>query len=373
MFAVLSSAAATSCDLQVDHADCGRLLELLALVPDPRKRRGIRHSVAAVLAVAAAAVLAGAKSVLAVGEWAGEAPQVVLGALGSRRHPIEGRFSAPHCDTFRRVLRAVDADAVDTVIGAFLAERAGVGVAAAPGSAEHSAEHSAGDGNADHGDADHGDADPGHDPGGPGDQPRDQPIVGALSVDGKAVRGARRDDGRAVHLLAAAVHGVPAVLAQRDVAHKTNEITQVKPLLDPLNLTGWAVTLDALHCQRETARYLVEDKNAAYVFTAAKDNQPTLVAALDALPWATVPITHTTHERGHGRDERRTIQVLPAPEGIFPYAEQVFLVERYVADLAGTPRSAVAALGLTCLSAAQAGPERLATLVRGHWGIEALH
>lgn len=365
MFAVLSSAAATSCDLQVGPADCGRLLELLALVPDPRKRRGIRHSVVAVLAIAAAAVLAGSKSVLAVGEWAAEAPHVVLGALGSRRSPRTGQFTAPHGDTFRRVLRVVDADAVDTMIGAFLAERVGVGSPPAP----------------DDDRPDHGTTDPSHDPSGHGDNPPDdpqgdppeKPIVGALSVDGKAVRGARRDDGRAVHLLAATVHGVPAVLAQRDVAHKTNEITQVKPLLAPLNLTGWAVTLDALHCQRETARYLVEDKNAAYVFTAAKDNQPKLLAALNALPWMTVPITHTTHDRGHGRDERRTIQVMPAPEGIFPYAKQVFLVERYVHDLDNTPRSAVAALGLTCLSAAQAGPERLAALVRGHWGIESLH
>lgn len=362
MFAVLSSAAATSCDLRVDPADCGRLLELLTLVPDPRKRRGIRHSVAAVIAIAAAAVLAGSNSVLAIGEWAAEAPHVVLEALGSRRSPRTGRFTAPHGDTFRRVLRTVDADAVDTMIGAFLAERVGVGAPPAPD---------------DDGQHDHGTVDPGPDQGGhsdnPPDDPRDEPIVGALSVDGKALRGARRDDGRAVHLLAATVHGVPAVLAQRDVAHKTNEITQVKPLLAPLNLTGWAVTLDAMHCQRETARYLVEDKNAAYVFTAAKDNQPKLVAELDALPWTTVPVTHTTHDRGHGRDERRTIQVMPAPAGIFPYAKQVFLVERYVTDLAGTPKSAVAALGLTCLSAAQAGPGRLATLVRGHWGIEALH
>jgi predicted transposase YbfD/YdcC len=46
------------------------------------------------------------------------------------------------------------------------------------------------------------------------------------------------------------------VLGVVDVAHKTNEITQLKPLLDPLDLTGWVVTLDALHCQRRTARYL---------------------------------------------------------------------------------------------------------------------
>lgn len=361
MFAVLSSAAAISCDLRVDPAGCGRLLELLALVPDPRQRRGVRHSVAGVLAIAAAAVLAGSKSVLAVGEWAAEAPQVVLGALGSRRSPLTGQFIAPHGDTFRRVLRAVDADAVDTVIGAFLAERAGVGPAPAPDDAQR----------------DHGTADPSHDLGGHSDEPQEKPqdetIVRALGVDGKAVRGARQVNGRAVHLLAAMLHDVPAVLAQRDVAHKTNEITQLKPLLDPLDLTGWVVTLDALHCQRRTARYLVEDKNAAYVFTAAKDNQPTLFAQLDALPWATVPIAHTMCDRGHGRDERRTIQVMPAPEGIFPYAAQVFLVERYVHDLHGNPKSAVAALGLTCLSAAQADPERLATLIRGHWGIESLH
>ncbi|MGH3941946.1 MAG: ISAs1 family transposase [Pseudonocardiaceae bacterium] len=176
-----------------------------------------------------------------------------------------------------------------------------------------------------------------------------------------------------MHLLAAMVHEVPAVLAQRDVAHKTNEITQVKPLLDPLQLTGWAVTLDALHAQRETARYLVEDKGAAYVFTAIKDNQPTLFAELDALPWTEVPIGHTMRDRGHGRQERRIIQVIPAPEGIFPYAQQAFLVERYVYDLGGGLTSAVAALGITALSAEQAGPERLAHLVRGHWGIEALH
>lgn len=64
------------------------------------------------------------------------------------------------------------------------------------------------------------------------------PITRGLSVDGKAVRGAVQPDGRAVHLLAAMTHELPIVLAQRDVAHKTNEITQLKCLLDPLDLTG---------------------------------------------------------------------------------------------------------------------------------------
>jgi len=101
--AVLSHAAATADDVPaVDAADCGRLLELLGLVPDPRKRRGVRHNLAAILAIAAAAVLAGSRSVRAIGEWAAEAPQVVLAALGAGDHPVTGRFRAPHTDTIRQ-------------------------------------------------------------------------------------------------------------------------------------------------------------------------------------------------------------------------------------------------------------------------------
>ena len=112
--------------------------------------------------------------------------------------------------------------------------------------------------------------------------------AGALVValDGKTVRGARTGDGKAPHLLAAMICGARAVLAQRDVDQKTNEITQVKPLLDDVDITGALVTADALHVQKETARYLVEDKHADYLFTAVKDNQPGLFAALDALDWA---------------------------------------------------------------------------------------
>jgi predicted transposase YbfD/YdcC len=53
-------------------------------------------------------------------------------------------------------------------------------------------------------------------------------------------------------------------------------------LLSELNLEGAVVTADAMHTQTETARYLVEDKKADYVFTA-KDNQPTLRESIDDL------------------------------------------------------------------------------------------
>lgn len=59
------------------------------------------------------------------------------------------------------------------------------------------------------------------------------------------------------------------------MTEKAGEISAVKPLLDPLPLAGRVVTADALHTQAETARYLVEDRQAHYLFTV-KDNQPTL-------------------------------------------------------------------------------------------------
>ena len=69
-------------------AQCRDLLSYLAQVTDPRQRRGRRHALGAVLAVAVAAVLAGAKSLAAIGEWAADAPGPVLAALGVRRDPL---------------------------------------------------------------------------------------------------------------------------------------------------------------------------------------------------------------------------------------------------------------------------------------------
>src|SRR5439155_535045 len=70
-----------------------------------------------------------------------------------------------------------------------------------------------------------------------------------------------------------------------------------------------------------------------------------------------------------------TLQVLPAPDGIFPHAVQAFLIERTVRDPhSGELRSAAAALGITSRSAERgATPEIIATAARGHWDIEVLH
>ncbi len=76
-----------------------------------------------------------------------------------------------------------------------------------------------------------------------------------IALDGKTVRGARTKDGTAPHLLVAMICGARAVIAQRDVDVKTNEITQVKPLLEEVDITGALVTADALCGHPHNASY----------------------------------------------------------------------------------------------------------------------
>jgi hypothetical protein len=104
-------------------AQCRDLLGYLATITDPRQRRGRRHTLAAVLAVAVAAVLAGARSLAAIGEWAADAPGPVLAALGVRRDPLRRVWRPPDEATVRRVLARVDPDALDLAIGRWLADQ----------------------------------------------------------------------------------------------------------------------------------------------------------------------------------------------------------------------------------------------------------
>jgi hypothetical protein len=99
----------------LDEED-GRLLPVLAAVPDPRARRGVRHRLAAILGLALCAVLAGARSFTAIAEWAADADQATRDALG-----VTG--VVPCESTFRRTLQAMDADALDEAAGGWAQQR----------------------------------------------------------------------------------------------------------------------------------------------------------------------------------------------------------------------------------------------------------
>jgi predicted transposase YbfD/YdcC len=293
------------------------LLAVLADVPDPRARRGVRHRLAVILSLALCAVLAGARSFTAIAEWAADTDQGTRDALGVT--------SVVPCEsTFRRTLQNLDADALDDAAGAWAQRR----TAPAPGTRR------------------------------------------AVAVDGKTLRGSGTAGGPGRHLLAALDHAQGVVLAQADVEAKTNEIPMFSTLLDRIDLAGAVITADAMHAQRAHAEYLVTQRRAHYLITV-KRNQPGLHAQLAALPWRQVPVAHDLRGRGHGRAERRTLKVTAVAAGLaFPHAAQAIQIVRRRRPLQSKKWSTETVYAVTSMTAIQASPAELAAIARGHWLIE---
>lgn len=294
-------------------AAASALLELLESVPDPRRARGIRHRLPGILAVGIAAVAAGARSFAAIGQWAADADETILAALGSSSHRV------PSESAIRRTFARLDATVLDSVLAAWLWTRTRVV-----------------------------------------DQRR------VIAIDGKTVRGARSRHRAAPHLVAAFDHDTGTVLGQVAIAAKSNEIPAVRTLLSSFDLTGAVVTVDAMHTQTDTARLIVE-AGGDYVFTV-KANQPTLYAACKQLPWRDVP-AHRVTTTGHGRRVTRTLKVVQAPDWVnFHGAAQVAQLRR-TATRAGKKTVEVVYL-ITSAAAYGAPPGTLTAWVQGHWGIE---
>jgi predicted transposase YbfD/YdcC len=284
---------------------------------------------ALVLALAACAVLAGARSLAAIAEWAADAPAEVLSRLGAPCREPDCGPTAPAEATVRRVLQRIDGDALDTAVVAWLTDRD----------------------RDDHPDRN-------------ADQPRS-----SLAVDGKTVRGAYRPDGTQVHLLAA-MTGTGQVIAQREVDGRTNEITVFRPLLAPLDLRKTIVTFDALHSQTGHARFLVEDKDAHYI-ALIKANHPTLHHYLKKLPLRDVPLQGRTRATAHGRDEIRRVKTCTVIAGLdFPHAVQAVQIVRRRRIITTGKVTLERVYGVTSLTPEQAGPVEIAQRVRERWDIE---
>ncbi|WP_327241110.1 ISAs1 family transposase [Streptomyces sp. NBC_01320] len=292
------------------------LVERLRLLPDPRRRRGVRHPFVAVLLVAASAVVAGARSYAAIGQWSTSAPQHTLARLGARTVGALGVRVPPSAATIRRVLGRVCPGGLADLTGA--------------------------------------------DPAG----------AQSVAVDGKAARGSRHDQSPAAHLLAAMTDQGRTVTQLR-VPDKTNEITCFAALLEPYDLTGVTVTADALHTQRAHARFLVEEKNAHYLLVV-KANQPGLHRQVRSLPWKDVTARRYDRERGHGRKETRVTRVLTVTDlGLdFPHAVQAVRILRHRTDLKTGACTRQTVYAITDLTSHQASPQRLGQLARSQWTIE---
>jgi DDE_Tnp_1-associated/Transposase DDE domain len=215
--------AATDAELpagQLSTTESITLVQALGAVPDPRHRRGRRHSLQSVLLLALGAVLAGARSYAAIADWAAVADHAVAVC------------GPPHASTIRRLLSRLDAAALEAALtGWVLARRQSAHEVTGP-VAEH------------------------------------RPV---LAVDGKTLRGARGGDGRQTKLVCVYDQAQRLVLTQTGVVDG-DEIAAFTAALSTLpDLHEVLVTADALHCQREHAAWL-HARGGHYLFTV-KANQ----------------------------------------------------------------------------------------------------
>lgn len=227
------------------------LVEALRAVAECRSRSGRRHPLVAVLATACAAMLCGARGYSAIADWGRDyaAAHPDLGAaLGFTHQPL------PCAATYFHVLRRLDRAQFEAVLGAW-AET--VLAATAPPAAGGGA------------------VEPGE----------------GVAVDGKTLRGSRKQGAPGVHLLSAVSHRLGLTLGQAGVDEKTNEIPVAPAVLAGLLLEGRVVTMDALLTQREIAQTIIA-AGGEYVMPV-KGNQPALYQAIDTVFTAPPPaVTH---------------------------------------------------------------------------------
>ncbi|WP_055534317.1 ISAs1 family transposase [Streptomyces graminilatus] len=151
--------------------------------------------------------------------------------------------------------------------------------------------------------------------------------LAGLAIDGKAVRGSRTDDSKAVYLLASALHASQTVIAQRQIQAKSNEITAFAPLLERIDLHGVVVTADAMHTQRGHAEHVITA--GGHYLLVVKGNQKKLRRQLKKLPWREIPLQNRTTAGGHGRREVRRLKVCTVEPGLlFPHAVQAIEIKR---------------------------------------------
>ena len=204
-----------------------------------------------------------------------------------------------------------------------------------------------------------------------------------VSIDGKVLRGTIEvDQHDGLWLLAAYLPGEGITLAQVAIETKQNEISAAPTLLSCIDLRNKVVIGDAMHTQRAIS-IQIGKAGGNYLWTV-KANQPQLLQDLQDwfdptiqfLPGMGCPPkdfqSATTVTKGHGRLEVRTLTTSSQLNDFlqWPFLQQVFQLERTTTLLKSGKTRHEVVYGITSLSAEQASPLELLTMLRSYWHIE---
>jgi predicted transposase YbfD/YdcC len=307
------------------------LVERVKTIADPRRQcRNLKHPLHDILVLGFCGTLAGCDDFVEIAAWAKE-------NLDFFRSFLELPEGIPSHDTFGRVFAVIPPATLHEVLIPWLLERRGLPKA-------------------------------------------------WVHLDGKTLRHTRRDSKNlgALHVVSAWAGQTGLTLGQKAVDAKSNEITAMPQLLELLDLRRKIVTADAMGCQKEIAKTIV-DGQGDYIL-AAKDNQPSLHAEIQAAfvkAEATAAVAtsaartkheYTTEESGHGRQERRTVRVLPAAKNLSASQFQAWvglltlvMVIRVVTCKATGKVSTEISYYISSL---KPDARRIGKAIRGHWSIE---
>ena len=198
-----------------------------------------------------------------------------------------------------------------------------------------------------------------------------------IAIDGKVLRGSfdRAADQSPLHTMTAFATATRLVIRQMSVDDKSNEIPAVPKLLELLEIEGAVITLDAMHCQKETAQAIIE-RRADYILTV-KGNQRRLAEAIGERFVACGELDykveglrrHVTLEKSHGRDERREYYCMAIDDdGIFadwPGAKTIGMIYRQREG-----NNAAHDETIFFISSLPPKVKRLSQFIRDHWKIE---
>ena len=319
------------------------LLDMLAEVPDPRKKKGLRHPLEAMLGALVVGLLCGHKGYTCIATWKPRRQPALAKVLGFRRR------ETPCGSTFHNLLKVLDVVKLEQSLTKWVMATSEK-------------------------------------------YPVFERRLTGVAIDGKSLRGTDTQEPRRLHLLAAVSHELGIPLAQYAVGEKTNEIPVASQLLKHFDVVGKVITTDALLTQRGFCRDILT-ANADYALPV-KANQKQLFANIrdlfEPLSETDPPEVntrrfenlhtqaeahldrHTNVETAHGFTTTRTLRTstLLTPDADWPGLAQVYEyhIQRHHTQTAEITQQTQ--YGITSLTSEKASAEDLLRIRRGHWSIE---
>jgi predicted transposase YbfD/YdcC len=309
--------------------DIGSLYTHFQSLSDPRKRRGVRYSLALILLLMLLAKLCGENHPSGIAEWAAHRTEMLVDLLKLKRKRM------PHHSTYRRILaEGVNVEELEQMSREYLSGKRFFGKQA------------------------------------------------LVAIDGKVLRGTLDDHQKGTYLLAAYLPSEGIVLMEVAVEGKGSEIPAAVHMLKSIDLRGTVVMGDALHTQKAASIQIVVS-GGEYIWFA-KGNQSQLEEDIrlwfepdiQLIPGMGCPpkdfeTTQSTN-KGHGRLETRTLTVSSQLKDFldWPYLEQVFKLERRCVSLKTGEFKEQIEYGFTSLTREEIAPPQLLTKIRSYWGIE---